>query len=126
MEDSLESQVNPGTFTPAEWDVTHLEAVADQQRFRPNHRTPVRFGHPSQGTPHNVSAAAEAELKALHRKGSADGWPPVAFLEIAAWLDRHRSDDPALAHRWRRWGGFQFVLNQQRPAAAMNRAGGEL
>jgi hypothetical protein len=103
-----------------------LEAVADQQRFRPNHRTPVRFGHPQKWAADRVSAAAEAELKALHRKGSAAGWPPVAFLAIAAWHDRHRPDDPAAAHRWRRWGGFEFIPSQQRRASAMKRAGGAL
>jgi hypothetical protein len=50
----------------------------------------------------------------------------VVHLEIAAWHDRHRPDDPALAHRWRRWGGFEFVPNQQNPTTAMNRAGGAL
>jgi hypothetical protein len=86
----------------------------------------VLFEHPSRGAPHTVPAAAVAELKALRRKGSAAGWPAVAYLLIADWCDRHRPDDPALAHRWRRWGGFQFIANQQRTVAAMNRAGGAL
>ncbi len=102
------------------------ESTGPQGACWSNHGTPVRSGHPQKGAADRVSAAATAELKALHRKGSDAGWPLLAYLEIAAWHDRHRPDDPALAHRWRRWGGFQFVPNQQRPAAAMNRAGGEL
>jgi hypothetical protein len=108
------------------WEKTHPGEASAGEHLLLNHGTYVRSGHPQKGAADRVSAAATAELKALHRKGSADGWPPVAFLEIAAWLDRHRPDDPALAHRWRRWGGFQFVPNQQRPAAGMNRTGGAL
>jgi hypothetical protein len=52
--------------------------------------------------PHKVGAAAEAELKALHRKGSDAGWPPHAYLAIATAIERHRPDDPVAAHRWRR------------------------
>ncbi|MCP9861087.1 MULTISPECIES: hypothetical protein [unclassified Cyanobium] len=62
----------------------------------------------------------------MHRKGSAAGWPPISFLEIAAWHDQNRPDEPTLAHRWRRWGGFEFIPSQQRPAPAMKRAGGAL
>ena len=111
----------------ATWGPAHTaEAIARSQRLPPNNSAPVRFEHPSQGTQHNVSAAAEAELKALHRKGSAAGWPPISFLEIAAWHDRHRPDEPAAAHRWRRWGGFEFIPSQQRRASAMKRTGGAL
>lgn len=102
------------------------ESTGPQGACCSNYGTCVRSGHPQKGAADRVSAAAVAELKALHRKGSAAGWPPVVHLEIAAWHDRHRPDDPALAHRWRRWGGFEFVPNQQNPTTAMNRAGGAL
>jgi len=108
------------------WEETHPGEASAGERLPLNHGTYVRSGHPQKGAADRGSAAAAAELKALHRKGSAAGWPPLAYLEIAAWHDRHRPDDPALAYRWRRWGGFQFIPSQQRPAAAMNRAGGAL
>jgi hypothetical protein len=102
------------------------EAIARSQRLQSQDRPSVRVEHPSPAAQHKISAEAAAELKALHRKGSADGWPPISFLAIAAWHDRNRPDNPAAAHRWRRWGGFEFVPSQQRSAAAMKRAGGAL
>lgn len=111
---------------PAEWVAAHKEAIPGSGWVPSDRSTCALYRHSEHGDSLKVSAAAEAELKALHRKGSADGWPPVAFLAIAAWHDRHRPDDLAAAHRWRRWGGFEFIALQQRTVSATKRAGGAL
>jgi hypothetical protein len=97
---------------PAEWVAAHKEAIPGSGWVPSDRSTCALYRHSERGDSLKVSAAAEAELKALHRKGSDAGWPPVAFLEIAAWHDRNRP--------------FEFVPNQQRRTPAMKRVGGAL